>query len=127
MEALLIDSVDKCVAAKNREKMHYLESAMHYIEEHYSDSMLSLASVGEKCGISGGYLSRLFAQYYHENFTDYLNRFRVERAGLLLSQTSMTIAEVGLRTGFNSPQNFSRVFKKYKNTTPSQYRTDERK
>ncbi len=127
VEALLIDSVDKCVAAKNREKMHYLESAMHYIEEHYSDSMLSLASVGEKCGISGGYLSRLFAQYYHENFTDYLNRFRVERAGLLLSQTSMTIAEVGLRTGFNSPQNFSRVFKKYKNTTPSQYRMDERK
>ena len=122
MEDFLNRCLEKLGHAQTNEQRRYLENAIKYMEEHYDDSMLSLALVGEKCGISGGYLSRLFARLSKENFTDTLNRCRVEQACRLLSQTELTIADIGLRTGFNSPQNFIRVFKKYMGITPGQYR-----
>lgn len=100
----------------------YLDQAERYIRDHYGDSNLSLAVVSENCGISKGYLSRLFIQYSNDSFTDHLNEYRVNRACELLCNTSFTISDVGLKTGFNSPQSFNRVFKRYMNCTPTQYR-----
>lgn len=107
-------------------QMQYLDLATRYIKAHYDDSNLSLVIVSENCGISKGYLSKLFTQYSNENFTDYLNRYRVQQACELLKNTSFTILDVGLKTGFNSPQSFSRVFKKYMSCTPTQYRMQKR-
>lgn len=57
------------------------------------------------------------------DFSDYLNRYRLEQAKLLLIETGETVGDIGLRVGFNSPQSFIRVFKRYEGETPGQFRT----
>ncbi|WP_316817858.1 two-component regulator propeller domain-containing protein [Pedobacter nyackensis] len=53
---------------------------------------------------------------------DYINLLRIEMAAKLLVETSMTIAEISDRVGFEYPRYFSTLFKQTKGLTPTQFR-----
>ncbi|MCD8009657.1 MAG: helix-turn-helix transcriptional regulator [Lachnospiraceae bacterium] len=105
---------------KNRYR--YVETAKEFIGENYANSNLSLNDVAEHIGISASYLSELFNEISGEKFSAYLASYRVDKARQMLKVTSMTIKEIGFQCGFNSIQNFIRVFKKVTGYTPGQYR-----
>lgn len=115
-----------CVAmldTYNRKRQNkYILGALAYIAEHYSDSDLSLNSVSEYLGIHSSYLSRLFNETRQTSFTVVLSEYRIEMARQLLQLTTQSVADIGFKTGFNSAQNFIRVFKKYTGITPGQFR-----
>ena len=103
----------------------YVKLAKEYIAQNYADSNLSLNDVCEHIGISASYLSELFNEISGEKFSTYLASFRVEKAKSLLRTTNVTIKEIGFCCGFNSIQNFIRVFKKYTDQTPGNYREEQ--
>ncbi|WP_294150462.1 helix-turn-helix transcriptional regulator [uncultured Clostridium sp.] len=106
----------------NREVHTRVERAKELIKDGYGDSSLSLESISEKLGLTAPYLSRIFAEHQPPGFLDYLNRYRLEQAKDVLRETDETIGDIGFRVGFNSPQSFIRVFKRYEGETPGQYR-----
>ena len=107
----------------NKETRARVERAKELIEAGYGDSNLSLESVSEKLGLTAPYLSRIFAEHQPPGFLDYLNRYRLKQARILLTETGETVGDIGLKVGFNSPQSFIRVFKRYEGETPGQFRT----
>lgn len=107
---------------RNKQQNKYIAAAKDYIHEHYSDYTLSLDTVAQKIGIHPNYLSRLFKETLNINFVEYLNKQRIEKAKVLLTTTRMMVKDIGFEVGFNSVQNYLRVFKKYENMTPKQYR-----
>lgn len=125
-EAAMRKFVLHCIATLdgyNRKRQNkYILGAGEYISEHYSDSDLSLSSVSEHLGIHSSYLSRLFNESENKSFTTALNEHRIEMAKQLLSLTEQSVADIGFKTGFNSAQNFIRVFKKHTGATPGQFR-----
>jgi AraC-like DNA-binding protein len=54
---------------------------------------------------------------------DYRQRLRIKRCCERLTKTSDSITAIGIESGFQSSQYFSRVFKKYVGLTPSDYRS----
>lgn len=116
------EGVEVLRRAGRKEQYAHIEEAKRWIEEQYFDSSLSLESIGEQLGLTAPYLSRLFTEYQPPGFLDYLNRCRLERAKQLLEETDYNIGEIGFKTGFNSSQNFIRVFKRYEGETPGQFR-----
>ena len=106
---------------KKRSK-RYIRAAEEYIENNFSDASLSLNMTAEHVGLNASYFSRLFGEATGRHFTDYLGELRVEKACELLAATDMPIKDVAYRTGFNSMQNYFRVFKRCKGMTPGEYR-----
>lgn len=106
----------------DRRQYQIVLKAKEYLEDNYSDSSLSLNRIAEAVGINAAYLSTLFNEYEKTGITDYLNSYRIGRAMELLEETNIIIKEIGYKTGFNTIQNFNRVFKKYMGCTPTQYR-----
>ena len=106
----------------SRKKYRSVIRAKEYLEDHYTDPNLTLNEVAQSLNITSAYLSRLFHEYQQHSFVEYLNELRVRRAVFLLTTTKLSVSEIGFRCGFSSAQNFSRVFKKYTDLTPSQYR-----
>ena len=104
----------------------HIQNALRCIEENYSDSDLSQNDVCEKIGISTSYLSALFREYKQQTFSSWLSEYRVEQSKLLLSSTEIPVNDIGFSCGFNSSQNYFRVFKKVTGMTPGQYRAFER-
>ena len=121
-----------CTAAVNllsekylKQQHKYLIRAKRCIEENYADPNLSLSLLADQCKTTTSYLSRLFKESFGINFVDYLNQYRIEKAKELLLSTGKPIKEVASTTGFNSQQNFIRVFKKHTGTTPGQFKSEK--
>ncbi len=58
---------------------------------------------------------------------DYINKFRIERATQLLTQTDLSIMEIADMTGFNNQRYFSTVFKQTIGSSPSKYKEEYKK
>ncbi len=113
------------LAAYYRRKSHKLIlEAQQYIAANYQDAQLSLSSVSQAIHTSASYLSRLFRGNLEMGFVDYLNSYRIQQACQLLRETELSAKDVAAQCGFNSQQNFFRVFKKWTHVTPKQYREE---
>jgi two-component system response regulator YesN len=97
-----------------------LREALQYIAAHYAEP-LQLTGVAEVCSVSAGYLSRLFSQHLDLSFNDYLNSVRLERARLALEEGKLSIKEIAYSVGYRDPNYFSRIFKKFTGSSPSEF------
>ncbi len=96
-----------------------LEKAISYIQENYQEPIY-LGSVAEACQVSTGYLSRLFSEHLETTFVNYLNSLRTDKALELLKRGDLNIKEIAFRTGYQDPNYFSRIFRKFKGCSPSE-------
>lgn len=103
------------------EKNRLVELAKEYIEEHYYENLMQ-ADVAQRIGISAGYLSTLFQKQLSIGFVDYLNEIRIEHACTYLRQSFLKTYEIAYKVGFKDEKYFSKVFKKIKGQSPSEYR-----
>ncbi|WP_308589007.1 helix-turn-helix domain-containing protein [uncultured Oscillibacter sp.] len=108
------------VFSKRSNRLIYL--AKRYIGAHYQDGLLSLNDVAEAIGVNASYLSTLFPSVTGMRFTEYLGRCRIAAAKRELLETDRPIKEISALCGFNSVQNFTRVFRQYADCSPTQYR-----
>ncbi|MBQ0148586.1 MAG: helix-turn-helix transcriptional regulator, partial [Flavobacteriaceae bacterium] len=61
-----------------------------------------------------------FKQATQMSFTEYLNRYRIDKACLLLLE-DISVSECSFRCGFNHVPYFNKTFKKYIHQTPSEF------
>ena len=94
---------------------------IQYIDENYADK-ITLEDLSKTANLSSEHLCRIFKKIYDRTLGEYINFVRVCKAEKMLSTTEKTISEVALDTGFASVSYFNRVFKKYKNCSPSAYK-----
>ncbi len=98
-----------------------MNSAVTYINEHYMDDIF-LEDVALFAGFSKYYFSRMFKQFSGVSFTEYLTRKRLNAAADLLVRTNQPVREIARTSGFGSMATFNRIFREYKNCTPTQFR-----
>ena len=95
-----------------------LITALANIRENYQKP-LQLSMVADECGITGSYLSRLFKEHLDTTFIDYINRFRLNKAIILLEEKKYSIKEISYIVGYQDPNYFSRIFRRHMGISPS--------
>ena len=93
-----------------------------YILTHLSDSELSCDALAHRCKLSPVHFRRIFLRFFGAPPSRYIASLRIRRAGELLLQGDMTIAQIARETGYRSAAYFSRAFRAETGLTPSQYR-----
>ena len=83
---------------------------------------IALSDLATAMGVSYSHASRFFTRKTGTNFSEYLQKKRVERAMTLLIETNKSIDEIAIATGFVSINTFFRVFKKNAGMPPGKYR-----
>jgi AraC-like DNA-binding protein len=68
------------------------------------------------------YLSRKFIEETGENLTDFILKEKTEEGKRLLRYSDKSLTAISNYLGFSSQSHFSRVFKKYAEITPGEYR-----
>jgi AraC-like DNA-binding protein len=81
--------------------------------------------LGRIAGVSYSGLRTLFAEVMHENLHSYIQRRRLERAQMLLSDPGLSIKQVAEQMNFSSEFYFSHFFKKLKGMSPREYRRQQ--
>lgn len=98
-----------------------LKRVIVYIEDHLSED-LSLTRLADVGGFNASYFSRLFKQITGETVSDYVTHKRMELAKKLLKDGNVKIQEIAGKTGYTSPQSFTRTFHKELGVSPKEYR-----
>jgi LacI family transcriptional regulator len=99
--------------------------AARYIREHASES-IGVEDVLLKVAMSRRNLERRFKKAMHRSLLDDIRRARLERAAQLLRETSLSIENIAIQSGFNSHVRFTTVFHDQMNITPTDYRKSHR-
>jgi len=97
-----------------------VETAKAYIDEHYAKKGLTLLEVAQQIHVSPNYLSYLFKKYMGCNLWEYVVKLRMEESRRLLLNTDLRRYEIAERVGYESPEHFSKMFKKYFGASPSE-------
>lgn len=111
----------RTVSERTWQKAEQLKPALEYIEQHYGQH-ISLDTLARLTGFSPKYFCRYFRTIVHRSPIDYLNYYRIECAAHFLATADMNVAEIAVQCGFSDSSAFIKQFRKYKGTTPRQYR-----
>jgi two-component system response regulator YesN len=104
-----------------RSKKNRLDPAVHYVQQHYNEHIISDA-MARICGMSASSFSSAFSKSYGVTFQEFLLRYRVKRAcAQLKSPDKLQISDIAYSVGFSDPSYFTRVFRRYIGVTPSEF------
>ena len=120
-EELKAGGMKDVVTGRSWQRAEQLKPALEYIEQHYSQQ-IALETLANLTGFSPKYFCRYFRGIVHRSPIDYLNYYRVERAAHFLTGEDMNVAEVAALCGYADSSAFIKQFRKYKGTTPKQYK-----
>ncbi len=112
-------------SAQPSERCVAVARAIDIIAVEYSEE-ISLQSVARRCNVTASYFSGLFRRSMNATFTDYLVRFRVEKAKELLVTSEQRISEIADACGFGSHSQFNRMFHRLVGTSPRRFRAQSR-
>ena len=99
-----------------------IQMAYSYIMKHFTEAELRINDVASYVNMSESSFSHFFQKYAFRSFTQFLIDLRIGHACKMLLDTDHTIAQICDASGFNNLANFNRLFKKYRNCTPVDYR-----
>ena len=98
-----------------------LESIRSYILAHLSEENLSILDITRNIGIGRTLLHLKLRKLTGLSTTEFINKIKLEEATKML-QNDLNISEIAYATGFNSPNYFSRCFRRFYGKSPSKYR-----
>lgn len=102
-------------------KSRRIEQAFQYMRSNY-DKDISLDDLAKQVNMTEVSFSRFIKKRTGLTFIESLNNIRLGHAARLLIETTMNIAEVSFKCGFNNLSYFNRVFKKKYICTPKEFR-----
>ncbi len=114
-------SLPEAAAAESAAHSAHVSFLLEQIRDHYAEE-LSLKTLSQRLDLHPNYLGQLFQQETGSNFSDALNRKRIERATSLLLHTDRRTAEIGAEVGYLDNSYFYRQFKKYTGLSPTEMR-----
>jgi AraC-like DNA-binding protein len=96
-------------------------------EKPFLNTELGLPDLAAALSLSTHHLSQLINEGLNQNFFDFVNSYRIEEIKKQLHDPKLShikIEEIAFQNGFNSKSAFNIAFKKFTQTTPSQYRKE---
>ena len=98
---------------------------LEYIQRYYFDD-IKLADIAKAADIGERECLRCFQKTIQLSPIQYVLKYRIIRgAEMLLHNPENSISEIATACGFESPSNFSKIFKRFYKCTPREYRKKE--
>jgi AraC-like DNA-binding protein len=83
---------------------------------------IRLSEVARECGLSVSHFARSFKISFGVSTHQWLIQYRIDRAVQLMSQTSTSLSDIAIQSGFNDQAAFTRTFHQLVGVSPGQWR-----
>lgn len=103
----------------------YIDKALAYIDDHISQN-IKINDIASFIGIDRSYLTNIFKQTLSLSPQEYLMHYRINQACIMLKNPELKISSIAKAVGYDDPLSFSKMFKKCKGISPSEFRLNQR-
>lgn len=114
----IYDSVTLNLKASEKAKLYEIRD---YIDKNYSRE-IKLTYFSDRYYLSKEYLSRMFKEEFGYSIYEYVLKVRMDKAKEMMADPGVKIQTVSDLLGYKDNNYFSRAFKTYYGTSPSEYR-----
>lgn len=94
------------------------------LHDHLFEAGLTIGDVKERCGIGNHNVSSRFKWHVGNAPKRYITYHRLKLAKELLRYEKVSVTQVAFGVGYNTPNAFSAIFKRWANCTPSEYQNE---
>lgn len=96
-----------------------------YIQQHYGEKITldQIAAVGNVCRSK---CCAIFKHYLNQSPIDFLNEYRIRKSADFLLHSEKNVTQIALTCGFNHLSYYSKLFLRYYQCSPSEYRAKHR-
>jgi AraC-like DNA-binding protein len=98
-----------------------IKNAIKYVNENYLQE-ITREDLAGYVGVHPDSLGKQFKKYTGFKLGDYINELRVNEAARRLRDEDTNIIDIAFDVGFESVRTFNRIFPKFMNETPNNYR-----
>lgn len=119
----LTDVIRACISERDQTVVSRITA---YIYNHYGNHELKIQDIAGEVHFSAAYVSYLFKRETNKNVWDFVSEVRIEEAKRLLDVTDLKRYEISYQVGYQSPEHFSRMFKRFIGISPADYRKEIR-
>lgn len=95
--------------------------AMNFIRNN-TENKISLDEISKESGSSKYHFTRVFMSYAGETPFNTIQRLRIEHSLKHIEDEQLSMTEISQIAGFETPSAFNKVFKKWTNLSPSEFR-----
>jgi two-component system response regulator YesN len=110
------------LSRQDQHAKHYIVSQVKQLVASMLGQDISVKTIADRVYLHPVYLSKVYKAVTGESLGDYIIRMRMEKALYLLKHTNRRIYEITSELGYQNPQYFSKMFKKYYGQTPAEFR-----
>ena len=107
--------------AKKKEDNPFFLHLLEYIDDHSAEN-ISVQMLAEKSGMSYSNFARLFKKQCGRSCKEYIEYIRISKAEEMVLYSDFDLTYIAQECGFSDSSAFIKQFRKYKGTTPRQYR-----
>ncbi len=100
----------------------WLREARDLLHESYKER-IALSQIAQAVGVNAAHLAATFHKHYRCTVGEYLRRLRLDHAAGELMRSERSLAEIAAEAGFYDQSHFTRIFKRFFGTTPSEVRS----
>jgi two-component system response regulator YesN len=86
------------------------------------DTEISVKIIADKLFLNSSYLSTVYKKNTGSSLVEYITMVKMERAKILIENTSMKNYEIADKLGYKDVEYFSKLFKKYTGICPSKFK-----
>lgn len=99
-----------------------VDSIIKIIHTHYADKNLSLDEISRMVYLSPSYICVKFKKGTQKTLVQFIHEYRIHASLELLENPLRKLNEIGEAVGFDNGNYYSKIFKKYMNISPADYR-----
>ena len=119
--SVLLAATNRKFTNKQLSKFEYAQTAVNYIRENYMND-IKVSDISKHLALNRTYFSTLFKDIIGISPVDYLIRYRIDQAVVLMANPRLSLGDIALLAGFGDIVSFSIRFKALAMYTPSEYR-----
>ncbi|HEY1192926.1 AraC family transcriptional regulator, partial [Flavobacterium sp.] len=105
----------------NNKDQEFLSNLSIALEKHFANPKITTEDIAKDLNMSRTLLHLNLKKLLNKSATEILNEYRLKKAVIML-ENDLPIGEVAYYCGYSDPNYFSRIFKKYYQCTPLQYK-----
>ncbi|WP_405223835.1 AraC family transcriptional regulator [Dokdonia sp. Asnod1-B02] len=103
-----------------------IDDILNYIRQHvYDRDKMKVAAIAERLSMTSSGLSAYFKKKTGDSLHHYIIMYKLHLVKYRLKNTDFTVSEIAYQLGFTDESHLTRIFKKYNEMTPKQYKTKE--
>jgi len=107
------------IFAESKDKQ-FLASLHDLVMENIRNEGLNLQDIADKLSYSPSSIQKKIKRLTNKSVSQFVREFRLEYARQLIEQDAASIKEIAFQSGFHSHAYFTRCFREYFGTTPTQ-------